>query len=134
LIVVYFVALAMLPSLCPLPLLRRADHRHQRCTNHRHYRCCSVVPSIAIAVIAVASQSHLPLLSPSLLLHRCCTFHHRCHCIVVMPSIATVASWLLPSLPLHRHRACVTTREKSDSEVKVELRRIKEEVDFVGKL
>ena len=29
---------------------------------------------------------------------------------------------------------CVTTREKSDSEVNVELRRIKEEVDFDGKL
>ncbi len=30
-------------------------------------------------------------------------------------------------------QSCVTTREKSDSEVNVELRRNKEEVDFVGK-
>ena len=31
-------------------------------------------------------------------------------------------------------QGCITTREKSDSKVNIELRRIKEEVDFVGKL
>ena len=40
--------------------------------------------------------------------------------------IATKEDW--------KNDICVTTREKSDSKVNVELRRIKEEVDFVGKL
>ena len=147
---VTFIFILVVVSAADTATLPPRFHQHQPpAARHRHAAAAAVVllppplPSCLLSLLLPSPRgyhaNHRQMSPP-----RYCHCRCRCHC----PTTTLPAITALPPLsPRHhrrrcsRHRLaagklllCVNTQEKSDSEVNVEIKRIKEEVDFVGKL